>query len=187
MKIAITGHTKGVGKALKELFGQHGHNVVGFSSSTGYNISSHEDRQMILQEVKDFDVFINNAYSPLGQTAMLASIIDLWTGTPNTIININSKSTLMAVPPPFMQEYVKAKLEQKDIVASRFFKGSPHIINVTLGLVDTDMAKVFDSKKLAPADVAALIYHLVSIREVVAVQDVLIEVPGLDWDSIKLV
>jgi hypothetical protein len=93
----------------------------------------------------------------------------------------------MAMPPPFMQEYVREKLEQKNIVASRFFKGSPHIINVTLGLVDTDMAKVFNSKKLTTSDVAALIYHLVSIRDVVAVQDILIEVPGLDWDSIKTV
>jgi hypothetical protein len=187
MKIAITGHTKGIGKALKEFFEQRGHCVIGFSSSTGYNLSSHEDRQRILQELGEFDVFINNAYSPLGQTAMLTSIIDLWTSTPNTIVNINSKSTLMAMPPPFMQEYVREKLEQKNIVASRFFKGSPHIINVTLGLVDTDMAKVFNSKKLTTSDVAALIYHLVSIRDVVAVQDILIEVPGLDWDSIKTV
>jgi NADP-dependent 3-hydroxy acid dehydrogenase YdfG len=187
MKIAITGHTKGVGKALKEFFEQHGHYVVGFSRSTGYNISLHKDRQTILQEVKDFDVFINNAYSPAGQTAMLSGIIDLWTNTSNTIININSKATLMEIPPPFMQEYVKDKLEQTNIIASRFFKGSPHIINVTLGLVDTDMAKVFDAKKLTTLDVAALIYHLVSIREVVAVQDILIEVPDLDWNNIKQV
>jgi NADP-dependent 3-hydroxy acid dehydrogenase YdfG len=185
MKLAITGHTKGIGKALKELIEQHGHEVIGFSSTTGYDISSESDRIRILDRVKDFDVFVNNAYTPQGQTLLLKSMIDLWQGSSNTIININSKATMMPAPPPLMEEYVKDKLEQKSIIASKFFKGSPHIINVTLGLVDTDMAKVFDAKKMKPEDVAKLIWHLISIRDSVAVQDILLEVPGLDWNDIS--
>lgn len=185
MKVAITGHTKGIGFAVKQIIEQQGHSVIGFSSSTGYNISLEEDRKRILNEIHDCDVFINNAYTPQGQTLLLKSIIDLWQGLDKTIININSKSTLIPTPPPFMLEYVKDKLEQKSIIASRFFKGSPHIINVTLGLVDTDMAKVFKANKMQPENVAKLIWHLISIRDVVAVQDILIEVPGLDWNDIQ--
>ena len=35
MKIAITGHTKGIGKAIADLYP----NVIGFSRSNGYDIS----------------------------------------------------------------------------------------------------------------------------------------------------
>ena len=35
MKIAITGHTKGIGKAIADLYP----NVIGFSRSKGYDIS----------------------------------------------------------------------------------------------------------------------------------------------------
>ena len=37
-KIAITGHTRGIGKALTERLDQDNYEVKGFSQSTGYNL-----------------------------------------------------------------------------------------------------------------------------------------------------
>ena len=37
MKISITGHSKGIGKACFDLLSKE-HNVVGFSRSNGFNI-----------------------------------------------------------------------------------------------------------------------------------------------------
>ena len=55
MKIAITGHTKGIGLAIYDLLGQE-HNVFGYSRTNGYNINNPEK---IFEEAKDFDIFIN--------------------------------------------------------------------------------------------------------------------------------
>ena len=41
MKIAITGHTKGIGQAIYDLLGQE-HDVIGYSRSNGYNINQPE-------------------------------------------------------------------------------------------------------------------------------------------------
>ena len=58
MKIAITGHTQGIGKcAFKRL----SPNIIGFSKSTGYDITKFNDRKRIIEESKDCDIFINNA------------------------------------------------------------------------------------------------------------------------------
>ena len=38
MKIAITGHTAGIGQALAKLYGQQGHQIVGLSRREGNNI-----------------------------------------------------------------------------------------------------------------------------------------------------
>ncbi len=60
MKIAITGHTKGIGKALYNYFSEIGHEVIGMSRSNGYDITLNPDK--ILEQISSCDLFINNAY-----------------------------------------------------------------------------------------------------------------------------
>jgi nucleoside-diphosphate-sugar epimerase len=58
MKVAITGHTRGIGQALFNELTKKGHLVVGYSRSTGYDISEIDTQTKILEEIKDYDVFI---------------------------------------------------------------------------------------------------------------------------------
>jgi len=185
MKVAITGHTNGIGKSLANYFEQQGHTVVGFSRSNGFDISDAAVRKQIIDSLATCDVFINNAYVVDAQCQLLVDAIQLWENSIKTIINIDSKSTLMKTVPDYMEHYVADKLKQKNIINDRIFKARPHIINFTVGLVDTDMAKVFDSKKINPADLARFIYTLLEFKSSVAVQNILVEVPDLDWDDIK--
>lgn len=69
MKIAITGHTRGIGKSLYDYFCKNNHTVFGFSRSNGYDINLNQDR--ILDVVKDYDIFINNASSNDSQLQLL--------------------------------------------------------------------------------------------------------------------
>lgn len=187
MKIAITGHTKGIGKALTEYFTAHGHTVIGFSRSNGFDITDQQTREYIGKVLETCDVFINNAYAPYAQKQLLLDTILLWKNTTNTIINIGSKSTLIKAVPPYMEDYVQDKLQQSTIIKDRIFKARPHIMNFTIGLVDTDMAKAFDARKMQPCDIAKLIATLLEFRSTLAVQDILVEVSDLDWDDIKKV
>ena len=47
MNIALTGHSKGLGKALFEFLSQK-HEITGFSRSNGYDIKSPFDRKSII-------------------------------------------------------------------------------------------------------------------------------------------
>ena len=58
MKIAITGHTAGIGKAIAESCEAAGHEVVGFSRTTGYHLF--KDLELVVADAEDCDVFINN-------------------------------------------------------------------------------------------------------------------------------
>lgn len=60
MKIAITGHTSGIGKCLFENLSQE-HDVTGYSRSNGFDISNTENREQIANT--EYDIFINNAYN----------------------------------------------------------------------------------------------------------------------------
>ena len=68
MKIAITGHTSGIGKGILEYYSGE-HEVIGFSLENGYNIN---DYNRILEETKECDIFINNAYSHYTQSEIVS-------------------------------------------------------------------------------------------------------------------
>jgi NAD(P)-dependent dehydrogenase (short-subunit alcohol dehydrogenase family) len=184
-KVAITGHTKGIGKCLYNIFLENGYEVTGFSRATGYDISEKSHRELILNQIQNFDIFINNAYAPQGQTLLLKDAAERLAGLDNVIVNLNSKTRLMSNTPDFLKEYAKDKQEQHDFIISQSFKGLPQIINVTVGLVDTDMSAVFKSKKIDPKDLASFIYQIILLRDKISVQDVLLEVPKLNWRDIQ--
>jgi hypothetical protein len=192
MKIALTGHTRGVGKSLLDLFKSNGHTVIGFSKSQGFDISDPVSIEKILDSLADCDVFINNAYCVIGQKTLLVRLINQWEGTNKVIVNINSKASLIPdkllnsdAIPLVMKEYVANKKEQTNIIMDRIFKASPHIINIVTGIIDTNMSKEFNCKKLSTNDLAKFIYMLVEFKDIVAVQNIIVDVPGLDWENIK--
>ena len=88
-KYAMTGHTKGIGERLFEILSP---NVIGFSKSTGYDILNKNDRQRIIKESRDCDVFINNAHDGFGQTYLFLDLLNEWNNDPSkTIINVGSR------------------------------------------------------------------------------------------------
>ena len=91
MKIAITGHTKSLGKALFEFLSQK-HEIIGFSRSNGYDIKSPFDRKKIIKESKDCDIFINLVHNYYHQTDLLLELHKSWKGLQKYIINIGTSA-----------------------------------------------------------------------------------------------
>lgn len=185
MKVAITGHTQGIGKAIFDELTNRSHQVCGYSRSNNWDIGSLEIRNKILAETLDFDVFINNAYCPLAQTELLKSLVTRWQGSKKLIVNIGSKSIYADVVPKFMQEYVKDKQQQIDFINSRRLQARPQILSLTLGLVDTQMSSNLLAEKLAASDVASTLVNLIEVKDRVYVQDLMLDVPFQDWSAIK--
>lgn len=74
MKIAITGHTKNLGASIFNHYKSLGHTVVGFSRSNGFNLPNNIDT--IVEYVKDYDLFFNNAYAGQSQCILLEKLYD---------------------------------------------------------------------------------------------------------------
>lgn len=73
MKIAITGHTSGLGQALYNHFSKN-HEVIGLSRSNGYDIVTSTD--CIINAVRGFDLFINNAHAGHCQGTLIKNLYD---------------------------------------------------------------------------------------------------------------
>ena len=77
MKIAITGHTKGLGAEITKHFEKE-HEVIGFSRTNGYDIKSPIDRNKIVKASADADVFINLVHNYYHQTDLLLEFFKEW-------------------------------------------------------------------------------------------------------------
>lgn len=186
MKIIVTGHTKGIGKALAGTFSKYGHEIVGYSKSTGHDISLKEIREKIVQESFDADIFINNAYDVVGQTELLKDMISSWeTAYNKQIINISSKLVFLENDVPELKEYFEQKKIQNEICTSRQTIAHPKVLNILAGRVDTGRDdKFFDSPKMMPMDLSEFVYT-VAMRPRVRITEVIVDVPELSWKDIK--
>jgi hypothetical protein len=73
MKVVITGHTYGIGKALYEHFQTFGGwEVVGLSRSNGYDIDADFDK--VVEVASGCFLFINNAYRDKQQTLLVNAL-----------------------------------------------------------------------------------------------------------------
>ena len=87
MKIAITGHTAGIGKAFAEFLSQRGHEIIGISKRDGNNI---RNIPKIVSLIESCDMWINNAQSGYAQTELLYKVVESWKENQNKMIWIIS-------------------------------------------------------------------------------------------------
>lgn len=91
MKIAITGHTAGIGQAFAKILKSRGHEIVGISRRTGDNIRRTEHTANLIAPC---DMFINNAQTQYAQTELLYAVWSRWQGQVGKYIwNISTRMT----------------------------------------------------------------------------------------------
>ena len=136
-RYAITGHTQGIGKRLFELLGD---SCVGFSRTTGYDITKKADRVKIIAESSECDVFINNASDGLGQTLLLIELFREWQHTNKTIINVGSRIAEfeIACPNLGLLEYQAEKLILKEMSERLTNISNCNIVYKWFGYVGTE-------------------------------------------------
>lgn len=96
MKIAITGHSAGIGQALAKQFENNGHEIVGLSRRNGYNIRS---LPKVAGMIEPCDMFVNNAQVGYAQTELLFEVWRRWQGQQKYIVNVSTRMTDMLLPP----------------------------------------------------------------------------------------
>ena len=116
MKIAITGHTAGIGKALADEYVLDGHEIVGLSKREGNNI---RNTPKICDQITPCDVFVNNAQAGYSQTELLFEMADRWAGTNKHIIVIStmmSQDPVSVLPGLTMDQYRVQKIALEESV-----------------------------------------------------------------------
>lgn len=159
MKIAITGHTKGIGKACADLFEKEGHEIIGLSRSNGFDISN---VNMCAMKIVACDMFINNAYLETYQSKLFERVYDNWKLEHKTIVNIGSRASYEHNRSGTMYSADKLHLKRSaEYVA--FKQGLENkkvrVININPGWVNTEtvIPKIDRSKMITPEYIAEMV------------------------------
>jgi NAD(P)-dependent dehydrogenase (short-subunit alcohol dehydrogenase family) len=105
MKIAITGHSAGIGQALAEAY--VGNDIVGLSRRNGFNIRS---VPKVADAIEPCDMFVSNAQAGYAQTELLFEMVKRWKGTNKEIVVI---STMMTQHPiSHMEELAEYRVQK---------------------------------------------------------------------------
>jgi NADP-dependent 3-hydroxy acid dehydrogenase YdfG len=158
--VAITGHTKGIGQAISQYFQSKDYMVHGYSRSNGYDISHEHVNRLIVEEAKNFDVFVNNASHYFGQPDLLIKIMYEWHSVPGkTIINIGSRYTWND------SAYCMQKRLLNEIVKEVYIcQYECNVININPGLVDTGRVRDIDGKKMTVENVIEVLDYALQPR-----------------------
>lgn len=146
MKIAITGHTAGIGAAFAKCLSTH--EIIGISKRDGNNI---RNIPKIVDIIGPCDMWINNAQSGYAQAELLYKVWDAWQGQKQKMIWV--VSTIMTCMPQVpdiaglsmldIAEYKNQKRALEDAFYQlRYQGGGPRMILIRPGAVATQPGQV---------------------------------------------
>ena len=161
-KIAIVGHTRGIGKAIADLYRKKNYTVVGLSSSNGYDL--HCSQVEIMEQLDDCQLIVLNAYVGRGQMNLLKRIYGKFVFEDKKVVVITSTSGTPAgedeeFSDPEYVEYCKNKktlIEYIEQLQQELLNKPLSVYDVCPDVVDTDMTKGLweDLPKLRADEVA---------------------------------
>jgi NADP-dependent 3-hydroxy acid dehydrogenase YdfG len=161
MRVAITGHTGGIGLAIADAFRARGDEVLGLSRSTGHDLARPEE---IVAAAEGCDVLVNNRhqYNDDCQLRVLFLMAERWRGQDKLIVNMGSRAGECYVqgredPYSIYKHALDAACEQ---LSSRPDQ-QPRVVNVRPGFVDTDSVRGHQVFKLGPEDIARVVLWIV--------------------------
>ena len=146
-KIAIVGHTRGIGKAIADLYWKKNYTVVGLSSSNGYDLQCSQVE--IMEQLDDCQLIVLNAYAGRGQMNLLKRIYGKFVFEDKKVVVITSTSGTPAgedeeFSDPEYVEYCKNKknlIEYIEQLQQELLNKPLSIYDVCPDVVDTDMTK----------------------------------------------
>ena len=179
MRIAITGHTKGIGAALCAWLSSQGHEVFGFSRATGHDISDDAVQKQLVTLASGCDLFINNAFSGSAQSNLLLKFWYEWNSSDQDkmILNIGSKAAVdyRKRAKPMLYDMHKLGLrELSGDLASR--PGNVRVCHLTIGYVDVLSSKLKDVPKLDIDPVLRCVEFMLAMPKPVQIRDLFCEV-----------
>ena len=151
MKIAITGHTSGIGKAISDIQTLKGAEIKGYSRSNGWNLAE-RDGILLLEELIEYnpDIFFNNAWHPKVQNMLCMKLHDIWKDKHKVIINTGSATAYVPSTGTYNGDnyYANDKKELAEYCILQSFRypyeNKCRLINFSWGFVETGIVGTSD-------------------------------------------
>jgi len=164
-RVAITGHTSGIGKEIYEYCKFNGADVRGYSRKTGYDLRLGGDN--VINDILKFDadVVFNHAWAPRTQNKILKILHTQWEKYNNKVIINTGSATCYYSIGSDIYESDKAELRDYCIAAAKSY---PHqnkcrIHNVSMGWTNSKILEGVEDGEyfIDPYEAALILVNLV--------------------------
>jgi len=159
MKVAITGHTSGLGKELYRIFPES----LGFSRNNGYDLNNQDSRNKMYNETLNCDIFINNADLGWNQCILLYELWNTWKEKEKIIVNIGSDAADYnhAIARPYN---IQKRALQDACLQLQQAQQPCKVVLVKPGYIDTPRVHHINATKMDPKELALYIKELVELK-----------------------
>ena len=164
-RIAVTGHTSGIGKEIYEYCQFHGADVRGYSRSNGFNLKDGGDN--VINDIlrNDVDIVFNHAWFPRTQNKILKVLHTQWKKYNNKVIINTGSATCYYSIGADIYEKDKAELRDYCITAATEFPHSNkcRIHNVSMGWTNSKILEGVEDGEyfIDPYEAALVLINLV--------------------------
>lgn len=164
LRIALTGHTRGIGAAIFAHLTAEGHTVTGYSRTNGFDISRPEKIAEITKLCSSADVFINNAWQDWSQIDLLYSVFAEWKSLDRLILNLGSNSGDRTKNYEHKYAISKIALDEACTQLNHVSGSRCRVVNLRPGWVRTERIEALGVTEpmLAPSDVAKMVQWLIA-------------------------
>ena len=181
--IAITGTTRGIGKAISDLLEEQGHNVISLNRSTGFDVKLPKDQleHKLYPAIKHADIFVNNVHHEFTQINILNHLFLNWKNQDNkTIINISSTAgDKRQDAKGKWANYRIQKIALDEACKQLEGMGKCKVTNLRPGWVDTDalegIQKPIGLTILKPKDIATTVSYIINQPAEIHIKNISIE------------
>lgn len=134
-KVAVTGHTSGIGKEIYEYCQFHGALVKGYSRSNGFDLKEGTGDTIINAILRDDpEIVFNHAWYPRAQNKILKILHTQWADREKVIINTGSATCYYSIGASI---YESDKAELRDYCIAKAtdypYKNKCRLHNVSMG------------------------------------------------------
>jgi len=134
-KVAVTGHTSGIGKEIYEYCQFHGALVKGYSRSNGFDLKEGTGDTIINAILRDDpEIVFNHAWYPRAQNKILKILHTQWVDREKVIINTGSATCYYSIGASI---YESDKAELRDYCIAKAtdypYKNKCRLHNVSMG------------------------------------------------------
>ncbi len=172
-KIAITGHTHGLGKILFESYQKNQYEVYGASRSNGFDFTIPNNVKKFLEDIEKYDILINNAPGQF-QSDIFQGIYNKWKDKPKVILNVGSRTTQFSVSKAMQYGAEKAHLDFLTRSAQHFGSEYPYVLLIRPGFFSGQRSLDKAGPKVNPKHVAEVIKFMIDNVEKYRILDLVI-------------
>ncbi|PCI28445.1 hypothetical protein COB52_03670 [Candidatus Kaiserbacteria bacterium] len=162
MKVAITGHTSGIGEALSHFFSERNDEIIGLSRSNGFDIT--QDHQKLIDAIVPADIFICNAFEYFYNVEILFDVFERWRSQEKWIINVSSDSADYSRYEPNLYSLSKMAIDQACLQLQSTGERC-RVVNIRPGYVDTPRVAEIDALKMNTDSIVRMVAWVLALPE----------------------